>query len=204
MVLVMATSLAAMPRTARADGDPASDVLLTLNLFNPYDPPISPPLLKVLDATITRAHASGFPIKVAIIEGPTDLGAIPQLFGQPAAYAKFLDTEISYNSVAKLLVVMPQGFGTFAAGPTRLLAGIHIDPARKSDGLAVAATRAVVLLTRHAGHALAMPALPGDGQSHGSGFPVAITVALAAAVLAGGAVLALVRRRRPGARTAVL
>ena len=42
---------------------------------------------------------------------PVDLGVIPELFGQPQNYAKFLDKEISFQGPQPLLVVMPAGYG---------------------------------------------------------------------------------------------
>ena len=75
------------PRAARADGDPASDVLLGENVFYPYAPPVSPALQKTLNAETAAAKAAGFPLKVALIAAPVDLGVIPDLFGKPQQYA---------------------------------------------------------------------------------------------------------------------
>lgn len=195
---------ASLPATAHADGDPASDVLLIDNVFYSYEPGVSAALTASLNATVSRAHAAGFPIKVALIEAPLDLGAIPQLFGKPQEYARYLDIEISYNSVAKLLVVMPQGFGTFASGPVSALASIHIDTAAQSDGLAAAAILAIGRLAKLAGHPIAVPNVPGDlsGASSsagtgGGGVPVvAVVLAVAAVALSVAAAVAW-RRRRP-------
>src|SRR5438105_1386416 len=65
---------ALMPAGAIADGDPASDVLLGENVFYPYSPPVSASLQKSLNATTAAAKRSGFPIKVALIASPVDLG----------------------------------------------------------------------------------------------------------------------------------
>ena len=191
IVLVILLTLAGMaPRSARADGDPASDVLLVQNVFLPFTPPVSRSLASILDSTISSAHAAGFPIKVALIESRIDLGADPQLYGTPQRYASFLDVEISYNSRAKLLVVMPQGFGTAAAGPLSALTGIRIDAAQKTDGLARAAIEAVVALADRAGHRIAAPALPSTAASGGSPPWVLIAPAIAAVLLIGGGVVA--------------
>jgi hypothetical protein len=195
-----------LPSAAFADGDPASDVLLYDNVFYPYAPTVSPALTAALNTTVTRAHAAGFPIKVALIETPIDLGAIPQLFGRPEAYAKYLDVEISYNSVAKLLVVMPQGFGTFASGSAAALSRIQIDTAARSTGLAAAAVLAIGRLAKLAGHPISVPRVPGfggsaggspggSGGSGGSGTTAAILAAIAAAAAIGAGVVALRRRR---------
>jgi hypothetical protein len=197
----------ALPGPASADGDPASDVLLVDNVFYSYAPSVSPALTSALNTTVSRAHAAGFPIKVALIEAPLDLGAIPQLFGKPEAYAKFLDYEISYNSVAKLLVVMPQGFGTYASGPVSALAKIHVDAAARSNGLATAAILAIQRLAQLAGHPISIPPVPGvsaGGSSSGSGGgPALVYVPLVAViVLASVAAVAIRRRRRAGAGAA--
>jgi len=48
-----------LPGVALGDGDPASDVLLGENVFYPYSPPTSPPLMKRLDATTAARAATG-------------------------------------------------------------------------------------------------------------------------------------------------
>jgi hypothetical protein len=183
---------------ARADGDPASDVLLTENAFYSYSPPVSQALTAALNTTIARAQAAGFPIKVAMIEAPLDLGAIPQLFDKPEQYAKFLDYEISYNSVPKLLVVMPSGFGTYATGPASALSGIRVDAAAKSNGLAAAAILAIQRLAKRAGHPIVIPALPSSGGTTGKrgGSGSALVIVLAIAVVAVLIAATLVVRRR--------
>src|SRR5271163_1216609 len=99
------------PAAARADGDPASDVLLGQNVFYPYTPAVSPAIQKTLDAETTAASRAKFPIKVALIASPVDLGVIPDLFGKPQKYADFLDQEISFQTKQPLLVVMSAGYG---------------------------------------------------------------------------------------------
>ena len=99
------------PAVARADGDPASDVLLGENVFYPYTPPTSPAIQKQLNAATAAAKRAHFPVKVALIGGPVDLGVIPSLFGKPQKYADFLDQEISFATKQPLLVVMAAGYG---------------------------------------------------------------------------------------------
>lgn len=62
------------------------------------------------------------PIKVALIAAPTDLGVIPELFGKPADYAKFLDKEISFQGPQPLLVSGAQGVSAKAAAAVTALA----------------------------------------------------------------------------------
>ena len=102
---------ALIPASALADGDPASDVLLGENVFYPYTPPVSAALQKTLNTETAAARRAHFPIKVALIASPADLGMIPDLFNKPQKYADFLDQEISFQNKQLLLVVMPAGYG---------------------------------------------------------------------------------------------
>ncbi len=96
---------------ARADGDPGSDVLVYQNLFVAADANISIPQQVELGNLLTSADKAGFPIRVAVISQPADLGAITALWRKPAAYASFLGTELSLAYAQRLLIVMPNGFG---------------------------------------------------------------------------------------------
>ena len=89
-------------------------MLLGENVFYPYTPPVSPALQKSLNAATAAAKQAGFPIKVALIASPVDLGVIPDLFGKPQKYADFLDQEISFQAKQPLLVVMSAGYGVRA------------------------------------------------------------------------------------------
>ena len=195
---LMLVGAAAVPGAAGADGDPASDVLVAQDTFLPFTPAVSAPLARALNATVARAHAAGYPIKVALIESKLDLGADPELFGTPERYARFLAYEITYNQTPPLLVVMPQGFGTAATAPVTALSSVAVEDSTGSDGLARAAITAVVTLSRRVGHPIAAPALPAAGSS-GSGAPVAaIAAGMAVALMlaAGGFAGARGSRRR--------
>ena len=101
------------PASALADGDPASDVLIGENVYYPYSPAVSTSLQRRLNRETAAAARAHFPIKVALIATPADLGAIPTLFGKPQQYAHFLEQEISFLNIKPLLlVVMPNGYGT--------------------------------------------------------------------------------------------
>src|SRR4051794_37508356 len=84
---LVAATLAA--DAARADGDPASDVLYSANLFLPYSAPVPAPLARRLRGALQAAQASGRPLLVALIAGPLDLGAVSSLYGKPERYARF-------------------------------------------------------------------------------------------------------------------
>ncbi len=111
-VVIVALLLAPL---ARADGDPASDWLLTQPAFTSYDKSVSKAEAAKLVAMLTDAKAKGFPLKVAVIVSPYDLGAVPVLYKRPQTYAKFLGQEIYFVTKDELLVVMPNGYGIYKA-----------------------------------------------------------------------------------------
>jgi hypothetical protein len=178
---------------AAANGDPASDVLLSQGVFFPFEPPVSAGLQVELISLTNAASTKRYPIRVALIQSKIDLGAVPVLFGKPQRYARFLYQEISFVFTGQLLVVMPQGLGSVGPMPAavvkRALAGIAVEPGSGSDGLARAAALAVERLSEEAGQPLG-----GGGTPFG-----AILGAVAAALAIGGAVaIGLHRRRRDG------
>lgn len=188
------------PAAAQADADPASDVLLIQNVFFPYRPVVSPALQKTLSTETAAASRGHFPVKVALVASPIDLGAIPQLFGRPQRYADFLEQEISFGGPQPLLVVMPAGYGLDGMGPAAraLEPGLH-KPAG-AGGLAQAAITALPRLAAAAGHpiprAAAGPAST-SSRSGGSSTIIIVVVALAAVAISSAVVAA---RNRPGRR----
>ncbi len=186
---------------ARADGDPASDVLLGQDVFLPYSP-MSPTRESSVYAIAAASHRAGYPLKLALIASRADLGVVPALFGKPQAYARFLSSELSGAVTGPVLVVMPSGFGLAAGGnalSTGALTGIPIAPG--ADGLAAAALAATVRLARAAGHPL--PAGAAEAQTTLGGADagtirhalVAILVLAALAAMAAAAGLATRARR---------
>jgi hypothetical protein len=184
---------------ALADGDPASDVLLAQNAFFPYQPPVQPQLEAAMNRSLEAASRAGMPLKVAIIGSPEDLGAVPEFFGHPQPYAKFLDREISFNHPEPLLVVMAAGYGLANSGPASALSGRTVDAGRGSYGLTRSAILAVVALARANGHPIPAPAIPSGSGSH-SGVPVAVLFAIPAALLFGVGILLLRSGRAPKRR----
>jgi hypothetical protein len=182
--------LGATARIALADGDPASDVLLAQNAFFPYQPPVRPQLEAAMNRSLEAASRAGMPLKVAIIGSPEDLGAIPEFFGHPQSYAKFLDREISFNHPESLLVVMAAGYGLANAGPASALSVVTVDASHGSYGLTRSAILAVVALARANGHRISAPAIPSSSGSHG-GVPIGALFAIPAALLFGVGILLL-------------
>jgi hypothetical protein len=183
---------------ARADGDPASDVLLAQSAFYPYQPAVSPKLEGALNGVLHNAARAGLNLKVAIIGSPQDLGADPRFFGYPGQYAHYLDREISFNHIQPLLVVMPAGFATIAAGPPGTLAGLSVDRGHASYGLTVSAIHAVVALVRATGHTIATPAIPPESSAGGAGNLKTVLIFAVPALLL---ILAGIATLRSGAST---
>ncbi len=201
LLLLAALLIAAVgPLEARADGDPASDVLLGQNVYYPYSPAVSAALQKTLDADTAAAAKAGFRIKVALIGQPVDLGVIPSLFGQPQKYADFLDQEISFQAKQPLLVVMAAGFGAqgLPAAATAVIGQLTKPASGSTDDLAKAAIAAVPKIAAAAGHPLKN--IPGAGGSGSNTTRTAIIAVLILAALAtAGALVGLRRRERAGA-----
>ncbi|HTA11914.1 MAG TPA: hypothetical protein VK765_00735, partial [Solirubrobacteraceae bacterium] len=79
LVLVLAGATAtgaACPHQARADGDPASDVLVGQAFFIPVDAGFSNAQRSKLTALLSSADGAHYPIRVAIIPSAFDLGAV--------------------------------------------------------------------------------------------------------------------------------
>jgi hypothetical protein len=115
-VLLLCAALAVAASGARADGDPASDVLYTSHVFLPYPPP-SANVADALQRQVEAVWASkSSRLKVAVIANPSDLGAVPSLFNKPSEYATFLGQELGFVYAGPLLIVMPAGFGIYDAG----------------------------------------------------------------------------------------
>jgi MYXO-CTERM domain-containing protein len=194
--LAVLTALALIPPTALGDGDPASDVLLGQNVFYPYTPTTSAAVQKTLNAETAAAKKAGFPVKVALIGAPVDLGVIPNLFGKPQEYADFLDQEISFQGKQVLLVVMAAGYGTqgMNAAATSAAASLPKPTGTTPTELATAAVTAVDKLAAAAGHPL--KGVPGVGDSSsGGGSPTVIFVILALAAIGAAGALVAIRRR---------
>jgi hypothetical protein len=111
-VLLAAAVLAvlAVP-VARANGDPASDVLITQQVFLPAEAPIPASAAEELQKTVAAANQRGFTIRVALIAFSGDLGTAVSLWKHPQSYAKFLGSELAFVYTNRLLIAMPSGFG---------------------------------------------------------------------------------------------
>lgn len=198
LVCVALFAACALATGARADGDPASDYLITQPVYFPYDGKFSPQLEGQLLAVVNEAKKRGFPIKVALIPNSYDLGSVTSLWRKPRLYARFLGEEDATFFKQRLLIVMPNGFGFYRPGHSvtaeyAALAAIPIEPG--DNGLVRAALAGVQKLAAADGIDVTAPShvtTPAQRNSHDR---LVIIVALAALLLLGG-LLRLVLRRR--------
>ena len=158
-ILALASGWFAAP--ARADGDPASDVLAVQTLFLPQDAGVPLEQQGQLVALLAAARHDGYQLRVALIASSTDLGSVTELWRQPQNYAQFLGQELSLVYRGAVLVAMPNGFGLYRPGrplsaEQTALAGVRT-PAATAGGLATAALEAIRRLAAASGHVLAIP-----------------------------------------------
>ena len=171
LVLVAAALLAAaVAPSARADGDPGSDVLVYQDLFAGSDVGLSVQQQLELSGLLKATARGGAPVRVAVIAGRLDLGAVTGLWRNPRAYARFLGVELSLVYKQRLLVVMPNGFGFNWPGHSpasayRALGSIPIRPG--GDGLFNATEAAVRKLMLASG--VELPAAPASAARNGAG-----------------------------------
>jgi hypothetical protein len=146
-VLLAAALVAVMaPAAARANGDPASDVLITQQVFIGFAVPILRSDQEELLKTVAAANERGFTIRVALIAFTGDLGTAVSLWGHPQSYAKFLGSELAFVYTNRLLIAMPAGFGFYrgrkpVAEERRMLARV---PAGKTPTELARSTTAAV------------------------------------------------------------
>jgi hypothetical protein len=189
---------ALLAQSALADGDPASDYLISQQVFLPFDAKVSTSAGGEITRLLDDAKLKGFPLKVAVISSRYDLGSVPSLFGKPQQYASFLGQEDYYFFKDELLVVMPNGYGLYKhvglpAADTAAIKALPAPGTNKGDPLVAAAMHAVRVLARRHGLTLA------DVSSSGSSSRTRDRIEIVAGVLALCAlaigVRVLVRRR---------
>jgi cytochrome oxidase Cu insertion factor (SCO1/SenC/PrrC family) len=197
-ILLALAASAIQVQSARADGDPASDVLVSHTFFMPADANASGRQQRDLAALLAAADRAGLPIRVAVIPSDYDLGSITELWQKPHIYADFLGVELANSFKSALLVVMPNGFGLHwtghaTASAERLLSAIKISPG--SDGLLNATEAGVRALAAAEGITLAASADRPAATTASGGIPtIAIFIVIAWAL--GVVAFLLFRRRR--------
>ncbi len=196
----MALASGSFATSARADGDPASDVLATQPLFLPQDAGIAIARQGQLAGLLQAAARSGYQIRVALIASSADLGSVTELWRQPQTYAHFLGQELSLVHRGPLLVIMPDGFGLYSLGPPlaarqSVLAGLRIPPG--GAGLGTAALAAVQQLAAASGHPVAIPIATTTTSAAGSTNTIPLIAFAIGVVLIAVAWTASLRARPP-------
>jgi hypothetical protein len=195
--LAAAASLA-LPVAARADGDPASDVIISQNVFFSYTK-LPESSRETLGRVVAQANRGGYTVRVALIGNRFDLGSVPVFWKKPQQYAKFLSQELlgpaPYTN--RVLTVMPNGFGLSRTGKDlpadrRALDAVPSAQTRGED-IAAAGVRAVRQLAVLHGVKVDASA---PSQGGGAGNDRLVIGGAALAVLALAAVLAVLRSRR--------
>jgi hypothetical protein len=197
LLAVVLVALSIAP-AAFADGDPASDVLLTDNVFLSYQSPYGSAEGRALEGLAKEAKKQGFPMRVAVITQLADMGSVGGLYGKAQRYADFLASEITFVYRGTLVVTMsgkPGGFGVHGPGATpaarRALARMKLP----SSSLTAAelARQAAVAMQRVAaasGHHLATPSGAATKTKSSSHLlRLFLIAALALAALGAGATL---------------
>jgi hypothetical protein len=161
LALLLALAVVALvPAAARADGDPASDILYNGKIFLPFEVKISTQNQLALQQVVAAAWKAGFPIKVAVISSPLELGSVGALWKMPQLYSKFLGAELAFLYKGRLLIVMPNGYGLHhgtvsTVAERRVLKQVPIR--QGGNGLVASAADAVRALAASSGHQLPKP-----------------------------------------------
>jgi hypothetical protein len=166
VVTALATALAGgAAGIARAHGDPASEVLLSDNVFLSYESPYGSSEGRALEALTAEAKRQGFPVKVAVITQRSDLGPDDHLYGRAEPYALHLAMDLTSSYVGTLVVAMngrPGGFAVQGPGAKpaarRALARMKLPrtPLTAAE-LAKLAAVAAQRVAAASGHHLAVP-----------------------------------------------
>jgi len=165
LLLAVAAALVTVP-AARANGDPASDVLITNQVYIGPEVPISNGDRDALVKTVAAANERGYPIRVALTPFTSDLGTAVSLWGRPRDYAKFLGSELAFVYTKPLLIAMPSGFGVYhrnkpVTKEQRVLTRVR--PGKTPAEVAQQTTKAVRALA--AADGITLPAASGGGGS---------------------------------------
>jgi hypothetical protein len=157
IALVALLVLAAAAPLARADGDPASDVLAVQKLFLPADAGIPARQQLQLEALLNESARKGYPLRVAIVGSSIDLGSVSALWRRPEAYAHFLGSELTLLYHGTVLVVMPNGYGSDVTAPVARTATGETQLPLPAGHLGSAAITAVERFAASAGTPLTSP-----------------------------------------------
>jgi hypothetical protein len=145
---------------ARADGDPASDVLAFQALFLPGDGGIPTNRQAEIAELLEAASRAGYPLRVAVIATPADMGSVSALWRHPGSYAHFLGLELSLVYHGTVMVAMPDGYGLYRLHGLSAPEGSALTatpPPGTGTQLAASTLSAIQRLAAAAGHPLPAP-----------------------------------------------
>ena len=197
MLALAAVLVGTAAGTARADGDPASDVLLSDNVFLSFQSPYGSAEGRALEALAKQSKEQGFPLRVAVITQIADLGSVGGLYGKAQRYADFLGSEIRFVYRGTLVVAMngkPGGFGVHGPGATpaarRALGRMKLPSSSLTAAeLARLAADAMQRVAAASGHQLSAPAGATKTKTSSRLLRLFLIAALALAALGAGATL---------------
>ena len=180
---------------ARANGDPASDVLPFTTVFLSIKNPNTSPAGRALLAETKATAKKKLPIRVAVISQPSDLGLIRSLWQKPQSYAEFLGKELFQfaHYTGTTLIAMPNGYGVYgpdAAKGRPALARLPKPNTNDLERLGEDAALAVRKVAAANGYVLPVPSEGGSGTS---GWVIILAALGGAAVVAGTLFVALRR-----------
>jgi len=166
LFVAAAAALLAVP-FARANGDPASDVLLTQPVYFPIDATLQDSDREALLKTVEAANERGYKIRVALIPFTSDLGTAVSLWKHPQDYSKFLGSELAFVYAKRLLIAQPSGFGIYNHSKSvtkeqRVLAKVPVG--KTPTELTQSATAAVRALASSAG--VTLPEISSSDGGH--------------------------------------
>jgi hypothetical protein len=184
-VVIVALLLAPL---ARADGDPASDWLLSRPSFVPPDAGISSSDQKSLNDLLLSAKAQGYTLRVAVIASQYDMGSVTVLWKRPTDYAPFLSEELRFIYKHRVLVIMPNGLsiandGKRDAAEQQIVAKLVPPKPFQGAPLVAAAENAVRKLAAGRGIVLANVSAPTGGGNSTTSDRILIGVVAGVALL---------------------
>jgi hypothetical protein len=202
LVAAVVAALVLFPALARADGDPASDVLIYARVFWPYQVKYPDADAKALNDTVVEAGKKGYKVRVAQIQNEVDLGSAGVLYKHPQDYSKFLAQELANFNTDWLLVVMPNGYGIYHCVGVRRAEG-YVDPCVKATPTAAdeKLLRSLPVPSKTNLPAAGAEAVKQLAALHGvkvgsSRWPLFAGVGVVIVLAAAGALLVIRRRRR--------
>lgn len=142
--LVLAVAALIFAPSAGAHGGPVTEALETGDVFASAGVPRA-----AIEQAAADARRTGYPIKVAVVTKPADLGEAQTLWRRPRETARFVGLALPSAAAGTVVVLMPNGFGVYRAGKdvsAEESALRRITVAPDGPGLARAAVDAVGIL----------------------------------------------------------